>query len=123
MVSRIYRSIEEPLRDEPSWDDRWRGSDKGLITAWEVGRKLAERKPELSIRAKNGELPATGWKGGVERKIEKEIKYGTLLYLAELQGLRGEDLDVDIEKEIEMICSKTNQRVILTFDISKYINA
>lgn len=120
MGSHIYRSIEEPLRENPSWNDKWRGHDKGLITAWEVGRELAERKPELSMRAKNGELPATGWKGGVEKKLKTEIKYGTLLYLAELQGLRGEDLDIELEKEAEMVCSKTNQRVILTFDISKY---
>ena len=123
MGSHIYRSIEEPLRENTSWDVRWKGPDKGLITAWEVGRDSAKRQPELSIRAKNGELPATGWKGGVERKIKKKIKYGTLLYLAELQGLRCEDLNIDMEKETEMVCSKTKQHVILTFDISKYINA
>ena len=121
MDSHIYRSIKEPLREAPSWDERWRGSDKGLITAWEVGRRLAESVPELSIRAKNGELPATGYKGGVERKLKsKEIKYGPLVYLAELQGLRSEDLDIDLEKEVDIVCSRTNQRVILTPDIKKY---
>ena len=123
MGSHIRRSIQEPLREAPTWEERWRGPDKGLITAWEVGRRLAEREPELSIRAKNGELPATGWKGGVEKKLKIKIIYGTLRYLAELQGLRGEDLDIDLEEETEIVCSKTKQRVILTSDIKKYGNA
>jgi len=89
MGSHIHRSIEEPIRENPTWEEKWRGPDKGLIIAWEVGRKLSETEPELSIRAKNGELPATGWEGGVEKKIKKKEKYGTQRYLAEWQGLRG----------------------------------
>ena len=123
MGSHIHRSIKEPLRELASWEEKWRGSDKGLITAWEVGRRLAESEPELSVRAKNSELPATGYKGGVEKKLKKEIKYGPLHYMAELQGLRGEDLDVDLEKEVELVCSRTNQHVILTPEIKKYANS
>ncbi len=34
--------------------------------------------------------------------------------------IRGEDLDIDLTKEIEMICSKTGMKVIYTGDATKY---
>ena len=122
MNQRIFRSYKEPIRDSPSFDERWNGSDKGLITCWEVGRKLSNKEPELSEKAQSGELPILVWKGGVERKINKNEKYGTLFYLAQWQGLRGEDLDIDWSKEIEIICSKTRMKVIYTSDANKYNN-
>jgi len=92
MSQRIQRSHKEPKRKGLSWDERWKGEDKGLITCWEVGRELREKEPDLAIRAKNGELPVLGWKGGVEKKTKKGEKYGTLFYLAQWQGLRGNEL-------------------------------
>jgi len=123
MNQRIYRSCKEPIREGLSWNERWRGPDKGLVTCWEVGRELSEENPELAERAKNGELPILPWKGGVEKKTENEKKYGTLSYLAEWQGLRGEDLNIDLSKEFELICSRTGMRVIFTGDVEKYANA
>jgi len=120
MGSHIHRSIKEPLREAPSWDEKWRGPDKGLITAWEIGRRLAEREPDLSTRAKNGELPATGWKGGIERKLKNNKKYGTQKYLAEWQGLRCEDLDIDLSQEVTLTCSRTGMIVTFTDDTNKY---
>jgi len=123
MNQRIYRSNKEPIREGLSWDERWNGDDKGLITCWEVGRGLREKEPELARRVENGELPALGWKGGVERKTKQNEKYGTLYYLAQWQGLRGEDLDIDLSQEPELVCSKTGIKVIYTGDIKKYGNA
>jgi len=120
MSKRIYRSFQEPLREDLSWDERWRGPDKGLITSWEVGRKRSMESPELAERVKKGELPALGWKGGVEKKIKKKEKYGCLNYLAEWQGLRGKDLDIDLFEEREIICSRTGMKVTYTDDVSKY---
>jgi hypothetical protein len=94
----------------------------GLITCWEVGRELGQKEPALVKRAMNGELPILGWKGGVEKKIKKKKKFGTLYYLAQLQGLRGEDLDIDLSEERELLCSKTGIRVIYTSDPKKYGN-
>ena len=94
---RIYRPFKVPIRKGLSWEEYWRGDDAGLIKCWEVGRKLSDREPELAERAKKGELPVLGWKGGVAKKIKKKEKYGTLLYLAQWQGLRGEDLDVEAQ--------------------------
>ena len=55
-------------------NERWHRSDKGLITCWEVGRRKAENYPDLARRAKKGELPILGWKGGVEKKLKKYRK-------------------------------------------------
>lgn len=123
MNQRIQRSHKEPKREGLSWDERWKGEDNGLITCWEVGRELREKEPGLAIRAENGELPVFGWKGGVEKKTKKGEKYGTLFYLAQWQGLRGDDLDIDLFQEPEMICSRTGMRVIYTGNMEKYGNA
>ncbi len=119
----IFRSIKEPLRKGLSWDERWKGDDKGLIICWEIGRELRAKEPELANKAENGELPVLGWKGGVEKKIIKGEKYGTFFYLAEWQGLRGEDLNINLSQEKELICSKTGMRVVFTGDQKKYANA
>jgi hypothetical protein len=116
----IFRSIEEPVREGLSWKDRWKGPDGGLIACWEVGRELSRKDPEIAKRSQRGELPVLPWKGGVDKTTKKGFKYGTLFYLAEFQGLRGEDLDVDQSQEVELVCSRTEMRVIYTVDASKY---
>ena len=120
MSKHIHRSRHEPIRDNPSFDERWNGPDNGLITCWEVGRKENIKFPELAKKAKNGELPILLWKGGINRKTQKKVKYGCLNYLAQWQGLRDEDLDIDMSEEIEIICSKTGMKVIFTADFNKY---
>ena len=120
MSIRIYRSIQEPIRKNPSFEERLRGPDKGLIIAWEVGRERRMQEPELAEKAEKGELPKLGYRGGVNKKINKKEKCGSINYLAQWQGLRGEDLDIDLTEEIEMVCSKTGMKVIYTADATKY---
>ncbi|MFC1453729.1 hypothetical protein ACFLQL_00965 [Verrucomicrobiota bacterium] len=120
MNQRIYRSCQEKIRDGLSWDELWNSHDKGLIICWEVGRELSKTDLEMAERAKRGELPLMGWKGGVEKKTKNIKKYGPLFYLAQWQGIRGDDLDIDLFKEIELICSKTDMKVIFTGDVKKY---
>ncbi len=122
MGESINRSIREPIREDLSWAKRWKDPDRGLITAWEVGRRRSSKNPELARRAKNGELPLSNWKGGVENATKKNTKWGTLTYLAEWQGLRGEDLDIDPDEEITMVCPRTGMKVTYTADQSKYAN-
>ncbi len=122
MNQRIYRSIKEPNRNGLSWNERWEGVDSGLIACWENGREIREKEPKLAEQVKNGELPVLGWKGGVKKKIKKGEIYGTFYYLAQLQGLKGEDLDIDLSQEPSLTCSKTGIRVIYTGDIKKYDN-
>lgn len=120
MSQRVYRSCREPIRKGLTWEERWKGEDKGLISCWELGRELRDEKPILAKRAENGELPVLVWKGGVAKKIKKKGKYGSLHYLAEWQGLRGEDLNINLSEETEIICSKTGMKVIYTGDVGKY---
>ena len=123
MIRRVFRSIEEPLRSSPTFEQRWRGPDQGLITCWEVGRKMVEREPKIVAAARRGELPPAGWKGGVEEGLKMKKKIGTLSYLAQWQGMRGEDLDIDLDAEPELICSKTAVTVLFTGDFEKYRHA
>jgi hypothetical protein len=137
MEMRLRRSIEEPIRADLSWNERWRGPDHGLIWCWERGRQKRGQgtpdefevlalhdfdppphmwdlpRPDLAEAARQGELIPLGWKGGVTHKLQNvDVKYGTLNYLAEWQGLRGEDLDIDVAGETLIVCSKTGQAVL-----------
>lgn len=119
---RIRRSIAEPVRQGGTWKERWEGSDAGLIASWEAGRELADRDPDLFSRANLGQLPILPWRGGVEKLI-KGPKFGTYFYLAMLQGLRRQDLDIDIATEIMHVCSATGMAVTFTYDSKKYAEA
>ncbi len=123
MSDRVFRSVDEPIREHISWSQRWEGRDRGLITCWEVGRRKRDKEPVLAEKASRGELPVLGWKGGVEKSIKKGEKLGTLYYLAQWQGLRGEDLDIDLNDEPEITCSRTAVKVVFTGDVKKYGSA
>ena len=105
------RSIDSPIREGLSWNELWLATDHGLICCWERGRQKAVEEPELAVRASNRELVVLAWKGGAEGKLKTEKKLGTLEYLATWQGLRGEDLDIVLEDEQVIMCSKTGQTV------------
>jgi len=112
MARRLYRSIDEPIREGLTWKDLWRAQDTGLIWCWERGRQYRTEAPERSCRAVNGELVPDGWRGGVEKKLKDPLKKnGTLQYLATWQGMRGEDLDIDLDGERIIVCSRFDQSV------------
>ncbi|WP_201740770.1 hypothetical protein [Rhodoferax sp. TS-BS-61-7] len=96
------------------------GKDKGLIASWLRGIEKAKEEPALAAKARAGELPPLPWKGGVERAI-KGSKIGALHYLAAWQGLRGEDLDVDMNDEVSMTCTRTQVTVLFTGDLKKLL--
>ena len=111
MPSRIHRSIREPFRIGLSYDEVWYGPDRSLICCWEVGRQLRNKDAEIADRAAKGELVMLPWKGGTNNLEElpagkkPSTRYGTLRYLAMWQGLRGEDLDVDLDAQVTIICA------------------
>jgi len=109
-MTRLRRSITEPIREGLDWKQRWQADDRGLIVCWEVGRNLQHDKPHLAESAKRGELVLLAWRGGVEQEL-KGKKTGTLKYLAMWRGLREEDLDLDLEGEITLTCTRTGQAV------------
>ena len=87
----------------------------GLIECWERGRQKRIEDLELAARAESGQLVVLAWRGGVEVKLKNnQVKYGTYQYLATWQGLRGEDLDIEVDIERVIVCSKTGQSVIFT---------
>ena len=107
----INRSIDEPIREGLSWIELWRSDDAGLIICWEQGRKMRVRFPVLAARATRGELLPLPWKGGVEWPLAEE-KEGTLQYLAMWQGLRNQDLHIDLLSRVTLTCVRTSQTVI-----------
>jgi len=130
MPRRLYRSIEEPIRTGLTWEELWLDQDNGLIWCWERGRQyrtettaqpvwkngrysLPETPAERAVRAVNGELVMDGWRGGVEKKLKdpRKKKSGTLQYLATWQGMRGEDLDIDLDEERTIVCTRFQQAV------------
>jgi hypothetical protein len=114
----ISTGFNEPPKLPADQVARWSGTDKGLIAAWLRGIEKRVESPELAAQCAKGELPVLAWKGGCQRYI-KSGKTGSLLYLATWQGLRGEDLHVDMESEPVMYCSKTGTKVIFTLDKKK----
>lgn len=118
----VHRLHSEPERSKLDWHEIWEGPDSGLIKNWEVGRKLAIQNPELAERAKAGELPPLNWKGGCERALVKRDKFGSLRYLAQWQGLCGEDLSVALDAEVTIKCSRTQMIVTFTPDTRKTSN-
>ena len=117
----MYRSITDPIRLDPSFNERWGTADLGLITSWERGREKSVEEPKLAEQALAGQLMVLAWKGGVEKAIQKKLKYGVFEYLAMWQGLRGEDLNIDVEKETFLTCTATEMIVVFTSDLAKCI--
>jgi hypothetical protein len=114
VATRLRRSIDAPMREGLSWTETWQGPDNGLICCWERGRQERFEKPDLAARADRGELVPLDWKGGVRKKLKVDEKPGTLKYLATYQGLRGEDLDLDLESERTMVCTRFGQAVVFS---------
>ena len=119
---KINRSITEPIRKDVKWEKKWDDADQGLIACWERGREMSAVDPDLASQAINGQLVVLPWKGGVEKELKnkKKPKFGTLPYLAMWQGLRGEDLDIDLDDEPVLSCSKNKMTVIFTNNKDKY---
>ena len=120
---KIHRSISEPIRENITWEERWSGVDQGLIACWERGREKGREDAALAAQARDGQLVVLPWKGGVEKAIKKKQKFGTLFYLAMWQGLRGDDLNIEADKEVVFTCAATGMAVVFTNDPAKYADA
>ena len=119
----INRPINTPLREELSPDILWRSEDRGLIHAWEFGRRQSLRHPELKEAARKKELPPLPFQGGYDKQLEAKFQYGSLHYYCMLQGLLESDLNVDINQEYPLVCSRTGMGVVYTIDSSKFLSA
>jgi hypothetical protein len=119
----VQRAIHQPIRSSLVWKDTWESSDGGLIKCWEIGRQRALADPDLAQRCRDGQLPVLGWKGGHSRVLKKNVKFGSLNYLAQWQGLRTEDLHIDRRVEITLTCSITGMHTTFTASQEKYANS
>ncbi|MDQ0571065.1 hypothetical protein QFZ42_002899 [Variovorax paradoxus] len=100
-----------------SWSERWGGPDKGLICSWLRGIEKAKESPELAGQASRGELPSLPWVGG-GKAIKAGKRVGALHYLAMWQGLRGDDLNIDLVAGATRTCTLTGMAVTFTGDAS-----
>ena len=100
MAERLQRSMGIPVRQRLTYRERWDGADKGLIWCWEDGRLQGIASPVIAELAQSGELVSLSW------------KKGSLQYLATWQGIRGDDLDVLLDGECRLTCSKTKKEFV-----------
>lgn len=112
----LYRSIDEPIRQQVTRAEEWHGPDMGLIKCWERGRELRLEHPDWSDRARAGELLLLPWRGGVLSKLKVDVAEGTWRYLAMWQGLRGVDLEINLGAPTFITCTRTGQEVRFTDD-------
>ncbi len=117
----IRKSISEPITNPRDWNARWGSREAGLITSWNRGREMAKESAELAKRAREGQLISLPWKGGVDQKIQKGSKYGSMFYLAMWQGLREENLYIDLDNDLPITCSHFEVTVIFTNDRNKLV--
>lgn len=102
---------DDLIREGSSWDQLWLGLDRGLIGCWERSPEKRLEEPELAARADNGGFVAPASKDRVEKK-HKRKKTGAMGYLTAWQELRGEELDIGLEDEQVIVCSRTGQTII-----------
>ncbi|WP_419178548.1 hypothetical protein [Pseudomonas syringae] len=122
MMTRLFRKNDAPPRVELMHAQVWDAEDEGIIQCWENGRELAVTSQDLAKKCLENELPILAWKGGVSRDMKLRKKFGSFKYLAQWQGLRGEDLNIDRTKKYQLVCSLTKIVVTFTSDRSKYLN-
>jgi hypothetical protein len=115
----VTRSIATEIRPGLSYAERWGTLEASAITAWEQGRVLAIERPDLAKAALAGQLPVLAFKGGLSEPLKRK-KYGCMEYLAMWQGLRGEDLQIDLDKDVALTCSAHGSTVTFTPDATKY---
>lgn len=115
----VTASALNPPPIDSNFDTRINGPDKGLINAWLAGLNARANNPLLVAAAQADELPPFVFKGGVAKAIKAKNKIGALHYVAAWLGLRGEDLCLDTEEEITLVCSKTQVPVTFTLDQAK----
>ncbi len=115
----IEHPIDVEIIESLDYDVRWNGPDKGLLLSYQIGRQKAITDPELAARAKAGELPLLPYKGGVERTLKTSKKIGSLHYLAAWQGLRGENLHIQTDLDVVLVCKRTGTSVTFTGDLQR----
>ena len=98
----------------------------------EMGQQLRATNPELAARADNGELPVLTLPGGHNPapQAQPPRSFGSLYYLAQWQGLRGEpwnglkgsDRNMTTTKPVGILCAASGAFTVFTRDAKLYLN-
>ncbi|WP_434120383.1 hypothetical protein [Pseudomonas fortuita] len=112
----IQRPISAALRPEGelSFFERWLDEDYGLIWCWERGRRRSVENPALVASCLAGNLPSLSGRIGLARNQGQTKE--SLKYLAEWQGLRGENLNIKLDIKVFLTCSESCVEVSFEHD-------
>ena len=95
-----------------------------------LGRELREINPELAGRVEKGELPALDWPGGSDTESLPPRQFGSLFYLAQWQGLRGEpwlgltgsNRNMSTTRPVGIRCAASGMVTVFIKDARRYLN-
>ncbi len=117
----VQAFVADPPPQRADYEERNNGPDMGIVNAWLAGLEKRNEWHLAVQSALRNELPVLPFKGGVVKAINSKTKIGALHYLAMWQGLRSEDLRIDMQAEPVMVCSAYGVRVTFTGDIKKLL--
>lgn len=127
---RVRASAQIPPQLGSLYEDRFGTAEHTLISCWLRGLELRSDEAASGLGGKNaaksvvqaaiaGELPILPWKGGIAKPTKQKTRLGATQYLAMWQGLRGQDLDIDLSTEHQVTCSRFLVAVTFTMDPAK----
>ena len=111
--------------------DKTLGLGNALEICHTTGKYMRHSDPELAGRAERGQLPVLNWPGGVDTEASPPRRFGSFFYLAQWQGLRGEqwhgitgnNKSMSTTHPVGIKCAATGRVTIFTKDARKYLSA
>ena len=111
--------------------DKTLGAGNALEICHTTGKEMRNSDPKLAGRAERGELPVLYWPGGFDAEASPPRRFGSFFYLAQWQGLRGEqwhgitgkNRNMSTSHPVGIKCAATGMVTIFTKDARKYLSA
>ena len=111
--------------------DKALGMGNALEICHTTGKEIRESDPELAGRAEKGELAVLNWPGGCDAEASPPRQFGSLFYLAQWQGLRGEpwhgitgnNKNMSTTHPVGIKCAVSGVATIFIKDARKYLSA
>lgn len=126
---RVRAFVTSPPALGLAFEDRFGTPEATLTSAWLRGLEVRAEEAAAALRGERskatglaeragaGELPVLPWKGGVPKAIKSRApRIGATHYLAMWQGLRGEDLDIDLSATPTLTCTRFGVTVSFTMN-------
>ena len=111
--------------------DKALGMGNALEICHTTGKEMRDSDPELAVRVERGELPVLNWPGGFDAEASPPRQFGSFFYLAQWQGLRGEqwhgitgnNKNMSTTHPVGIKCAVTGMATIFTKDARKYLSS